>query len=422
MHRASSQPVDLCTTGKSGPALSVDAARLRALAACAPLTDVEVLPLERALGRIMARPDSAPIDLPPFDNSAMDGYAVSIRDLTGPGPWRLRVGERIAAGDGASRALPAGAAFRIFTGAPIPSGADAVIMQERVTCDGDTICIDTMPSPGANIRRRGEDRAAGSIPVPAGQLLTAPRLALLAAQGSSTVAIYRPLRVGIFSTGNELQEPGQPLGPGQIYNSNRVMLRALLTHPWIDLTDYGILPDEPGAIRSAIRRAAQADDVVISSGGVSAGEEDHVLDALRREDATLDVLNVAIRPGKPLTVGRVGRAMYFGLPGNPYAAAVTFSQIARPALRRTAGRTEFEDRWLPAVSGFAYRRTTGRTEYVPVTWDTRDEYGRPVLQRLGQGASASLGPMAQARGIAALPPDMGQVVPGVPLAVDLLET
>ncbi|MCA1775400.1 MAG: molybdopterin molybdotransferase MoeA [Loktanella sp.] len=402
--------------------LSVDAARLRAMAACAPLTDIEELPLDQALGRIMAHSASALSDLPPFDNSAMDGYALRIGDLAGSGPWSLDVHERIAAGDGLHRILPEGAAFRIFTGAPIPSGADAVVMQERVTRDGDTVRIDTVPRLGANIRKQGEDRAAGSVPVPVGQLLTAPRLALLAAQGLATVSVYRPLSVGIFSTGNELQEPGEPLGYGQIYNSNRVMLRALLKQPWITLTDYGILRDNAEAIRGAIRTAALANDVVVSSGGVSAGEEDHVLDALRREDATLDVLKVAIRPGKPLTIGRIGGALYFGLPGNPYAALITFSQIARPAMRRSAGHSEASDCWMPAVSGFEYCRATGRTEYVPVTWEHRDPYGRPILQRLGQGASASLGPIALARGIAALPPDVEQVLPGMPLAVDLLES
>ncbi|WP_373050859.1 molybdopterin molybdotransferase MoeA [Thalassovita aquimarina] len=411
---------DFCSTGKTGATLSVDAARLRTIAAVAPVREVEELPLDLAFGRVLAEPPAAQVNLPPFDNAAMDGYAVSTGDLAGHGPWRLPVSGRIAAGDTRSISLRPGTAARIFTGAPIPEGTDAVIMQERVRREGDTLIVSEAPRISLNIRRRGEDCRAGEPPLPSGHLLTAPRLALLAGTGIPEVPIFRRLRVGLFSTGSELQEPGSPLRHGQIYNSNRVMLRALLTQPWIDLTDYGILCDDPGAIRATIRRAGEENDVVISSGGVSAGEEDHILDALRREDATLDVLKVAIRPGKPLTVGRVANALYVGLPGNPYAAAVTFSQIARPALRKAAGMTVVPDNWIPAVAGFDYDRTAGRREYVPVTWDQRDAMGRPILRRLGRGASASLSPIAMARGIAAIDPDMPRVSAGQPLQVEPL--
>lgn len=413
---------DFCSTGKTGATLSVDAARLRAIAAVAPLREMEDVPLDQALGRVLAAPPQATVDLPPFDNAAMDGYAVSTRDLVGDGPWRLPVSDRVAAGDTRPLILQPGTAARIFTGAPIPSGADAVLMQERVRCDGEMLTIPEAPRAALNIRRQGEDQRAGELPLPSGCLLTAPRLALLAGTGIPQISAFRRLRVGLFSTGSELQEPGSPLRHGQIYNSNRVMLRALLALPWIELSDYGILRDDAGAIRTAIRRAAEENDVVISSGGVSAGEEDHILDALRREDATLDVLKVAIRPGKPLTVGRVGGALYLGLPGNPYAAAVTFSQIARPALRKAAGLTEAPDIWLPAVSGFDYSRTTGRREYIPVAWDRRDAMGRPILQRLGRGASASLSPIAMAHGIAVIDPDMPHVSEGQPLQVEPLIT
>lgn len=259
--------------------------------------------------------------------------------------------------------------------------------------------------------------AFGSNPVTAGLCLTAPRLAILAGCGIPSLSVYRRLRVAMFSTGNELQEPGQPLSAGQIYNSNRVMLRGLLTCPWIALTDLGILRDDPGAIRSTICEAAASHDVVISTGGVSAGEEDHILDALRREDASLDVLKVAIRPGKPLTIGRVGGALFIGLPGNPYATAITFTQLA---LRRAAGLTETPDTAIPCVANFDYARTPGRREYVPVTWDSRDAMGRPILRRLGQSASASLSPLAVARGITARPADLPRVNRGTPLMVDPL--
>ncbi|MGS4943936.1 molybdopterin molybdotransferase MoeA [Meridianimarinicoccus sp. RP-17] len=407
-----------CSAGKPGPILSVDAARLRAEAAACPVAGHDVLALDAAVGRVTAADVTAASALPPFDNSAMDGYAVRLADLTGDGPWHLPVSARIAAGDGRALTLAAGTVARIFTGAPVPCGADAVVMQEQVTRRGDTIILTARPRPGQNIRRRGEDVAEGAPALTAGLALTAPRLALLAGCGVASVSVRPRVRVAILSTGNELVEPGSARGPGQIFNSNRVLLRATLDRlPWVALTDLGILPDDPIHIRAALRAAAGSHDVVISSGGVSAGEEDHILDALRAEAAELDVLKVAIRPGKPLTVGRLGQTLFFGLPGNPYAAAITFSQIARPALRRVAGLTEDPDHWLPAVAGFTYARATGRREYVPVTWHRRDPVGRPVLDRLGQGASAALWPLAQAMGIAVIPPNMAVVRPGQPLAV-----
>ncbi|GGB49032.1 molybdopterin molybdenumtransferase MoeA [Roseibium aquae] len=410
-----------CSTGKSGPTLSVDAARLRAKAAACPIAGKEILPIDQAIGRVIAAPIMAAHALPPFDNSAMDGYALRLSDLTGDGPWYLPIYTRIAAGDARSLTLAAGAAAHIFTGAPVPFGADAVVIQEQVTRANDMILLTERPRLGQNIRRQGEDVAQGVQALAAGLALTPPRLALLAGCGVSSVAVRPRVRVAILSTGDELSEPGSTLGPGQIYNSNRMLLRATLScFPWVDLTDLGIVTDDPTCIQGAIRHAAQTNDVVISSGGVSAGEEDHILDVLRLEAAELDVLKVAIRPGKPLTVGRLGQALYFGLPGNPYAAAITFSQIAKPALRRAAGLMEEPDTWLPAVAGFTYSRTTGRREYVPVRWSERDSFGRPVLMRLGQGASASISPMAQAMGIAVVPPEIDMVAPGQALTVESL--
>lgn len=400
--------------------LTVDAARLRAIAAVAPLVDTERLPLEETFGRVLAEAPQAITNLPPFDNSAMDGYAIRCADLKGGGPFQLQVSEHITAGDSRNLRLTPGTAARIFTGAPVPRGADAIIMQEHVVRSADVITIEQRPGENQNIRQSGEDRRKGEMISPNGYLLTAPRLALLAGCGVTHCVVHRKLKVGLFSTGSELREPGMSLQHGQIYNSNRVLLRSMLAEPWVNVTDFGILPDDAGRIRQAIRDAAAQNDIVISSGGVSAGKEDHVLDALKSEDADLDVLMLAIRPGKPLTIGRVARALYVGLPGNPYAVAITFSQIARPALRKAAGIREQVDTWIPAVSGFDYSGTIGRREFVPVTWDGRDALGRPVLTCLGHGASASLGPIAMARGIAIIEPYMQAVAPGMPLAVEPL--
>jgi len=408
-----------CSAGKPGAALSVDAARLRAIAVARPV-EQETLALVSAVGRVLAAPVFANSPLPPFDNSAMDGYAVSLADLSGEGPWDVPVTLRIAAGDSRGLTLAQGEAAQVFTGAPVPKGADAVVMQENVTRLGDRITFFLRPQSGQNIRRRGEDVQIRGRALAVGVELTPPRLALLAGCGVTDVAVHRRVRIAMFSTGDELVEPGGDLAPGQIYNSNRIMLGALMDRRWADVTDLGILRDNPARVRAAIREAAQSHDVVISSGGVSAGEEDHILDALRAENARLDILKVAIRPGKPLTVGRVADALFFGLPGNPYAAAITFSQIVRPALRRVAGLCEDPDIWIPAVSGFSYTRSAGRREFVPVTWSQRDQIGRPVLERLGRGASASLYPIAQAQGIAVLPPEIANILPGMPLRVELI--
>jgi len=218
-----------CSTGKSGPTLSVDAARLRAIAAACPVAGQDVLPIDQAVGRVTAIPITVAHALPPFDNSAMDGYALRLSDLTGDGPWHLPVSARIAAGDARALSLAPGTVARIFTGAPVPFGADAVVMQEQVTRTSDRISLTERPRPGLNIRRLGEDVAQGAQALAAGLALTPPSLALLAGCGVASLAVRPRVRVAILSTGDELSEPGSTLGPGQIYNSNRVFLRATLS-------------------------------------------------------------------------------------------------------------------------------------------------------------------------------------------------
>ncbi len=410
-----------CSAGKSGDVLAVNIAGQKAIGAAKAVTDLEVLLLLNANGRVCGAPLTSRINLPPFANSAMDGYAINRQFLSGATPWRLPVSARIVAGDHNVSSLAPGTAARIMTGAPVPAGADCVVMQEHCERQGNAILIHERPALGKHIREAGEDVGAGSTLAAAGTLLTPRHLALLAACGISEVKVKRRVRIGLLSTGSELVEPGSPLAAGQIYNSNRTYLRARLDRPWIEIFDFGILGDNSEDIRRTLRHAAARCDVVISTGGVSAGEEDHMLDVLKQEQAEIEVLKVAMRPGKPVTVGRLGSVLYFGLPGNPYACAITFKQIAWPAIRKAGGLGPLQDNWIKAVAGFHYSRKPGRTEYLPVAWDQQDECGSPIVERLGRAASASLHPFALAKAIAVIPPDVSQIDPGDMISMELVD-
>ncbi|MCZ8548681.1 molybdopterin molybdotransferase MoeA [Mesorhizobium qingshengii] len=288
---------ETCQAGASGRVISVDIAAAKAVAIARTVRETEHVPLMAARGRILARDLFGSIDLPPFDNSAMDGYAVRLADFAGTGPWALSVGGRIAAGELHAGQFASNEVLRIFTGAPVPGGFDAVIMQEHCERTNNAVVITTRPRRGINIRYAGEDVRAGDRLLAAGEQLTPQRLALLAGQGLAEVEVLRKIRIGLISTGTELQQPGEPLGPGQIYNSNRVMIRAMLSAvPWAEILDYGIVPDRREALAQAFGDAACACDVLVTTGGVSAGEEDHVVSALGQHGGTLDVLKVAMRP------------------------------------------------------------------------------------------------------------------------------
>ena len=269
------------------------------------------------------------------------------------------------------------------------------------------------------MRHAGEDVRAGNLLMGAGDQLSPQRLALLAGQGLDLVEVLRKVRIGLISTGSELRDPGEPLGRGQIYNSNRVMIRAMLSaSPWAEIVDYGIVPDRREALAEAFGEAARRCDVLVTTGGVSAGEEDHVVSALGCHGGSLDVLKVAMRPGKPVKIGMIGPMLFAGLPGNPNAALVTFRQIALPAIRTIAGLRRTGPDWSPAIAGFTYGKRLGRTEFVPVRITGRDGSGRPVLDMLGRGSSASLMAMSLADGIAMLPPDVVSIERGLPLSFE----
>lgn len=346
-------------------------ARLVEVASARRIADSQDLPTAQTLGRVLAAPVVSSLDVPPADNSSMDGFALRFADLSPD--VVLPVSQRIAAG-AVGKPLEAGTAARIFTGAPIPPGADTVVMQEQ--CE--PLAIDapeerarirvTGPvEAGQWIRRRGEDVVRGSTVLAAGTRLTPQALGLAASVGAATLRVLRRPRVALFSTGDELVMPGDPLPPGAIYNSNRFTLRALLEAAGCEVDDLGIVPDKLEATREALRRAAQGNDLIITSGGVSVGEEDHLKPAVQAE-GRLDMWQIAIKPGKPLAFGAVhrekGEALFIGLPGNPVSSFVTFLLAVAPVLRALQGLPSALPRALPLPAGFDWPKPDKRREFL----------------------------------------------------------
>ncbi|MCX7167583.1 MAG: molybdopterin molybdotransferase MoeA [Rhodocyclales bacterium] len=321
--------------------LDFEDALARLLAGAVPVRDTETVATQSAAGRILAQGLHSTIDVPPLDNTSMDGYAVRCADVPAAGT-RLVVGQRIPAGS-VGRSLAPGTAARIFTGAPLPTGVDAVVMQELCAVDGDHVTVNHVPKVGEWIRRRGEDIAAGSEVLAAGTRLSAAHVGVAASVGAAQLTVFRRLRVALFSTGDELAMPGEALKPGGIYNSNRYTLRALLEGLGCEVADLGIVPDSRDATRSALREAAAANDLILTSGGVSVGEEDHVKPAVEAE-GSLDLWKIAIKPGKPLAFGRVGAAAFIGLPGNPVSSFVTFVMLVRPFILKAQGASKLRPR------------------------------------------------------------------------------
>jgi molybdopterin molybdotransferase len=304
------------------------------LAAARPVDGIETGPTLEANGRVLAADQASTLDVPGADNTQMDGYAVRAADCAS-GAATLTVAQRIPAGSVGSFLEP-GTAARIFTGALIPEGADAVVMQEQCEVDGDRVTVRHAPQPGEWIRRAGEDVRTGAVILPAGARLRSQELGLAASVGLAQLPVRRRARVAVFFTGDELAMPGEPLQPGAIYNSNRFTLRGLLESFGCDFTDYGIVPDSLQATRDTLREAAREHDLIITSGGVSVGEEDHIKPAVEAE-GRLNMWQIAVKPGKPLAFGEVGRAFFMGLPGNPVSSFVTFLLFVRPFLLRLQG-------------------------------------------------------------------------------------
>lgn len=388
--------------------------RITALAR--PIEEVEEVGLMAAGNRVLARTVISAVPVPPFDHSAMDGYAVRSGDCAGVPPFRLPLIGRIAAGDAASAPLAGSGAMRIFTGAPLPPGCDAVVMQEHCVAEGGGILVQKAASPGLNIRRKGEDVAAGSVILTAGTPLDARHIAIAAACGIPALAVRRRVRVAILSTGNELREPGERLDGGAIFESNRHMLHALLANRPVRVSDLGACSDDPDRLTEVLADAARTHDLVLTTGGVSVGEEDHLPAVLRRYCQQVEVLKIAIKPGKPLAAGRSEQAVTLALPGNPFSAMTSFLLLARPVLKRLCAVEGGGSGSRIAVAAFEDSQSRTRDEYVPVAIDGYDEGGRPQLRRIGKGGAARLRPLIEADGIARLPASSAHIRPGDTLA------
>jgi len=344
--------------------LSVDEALARLLAEAKPVAEIDEVATLDATNRILARAQTSVMDVPPMDNSAMDGYAVRVAD----GP-KLTVAQKIMAG-AIGEPLTAGTAARIFTGAPIPPGADAVIMQENTTTEGKDVILKTSPQPGDWIRRAGSDVKKGGEILPAGKRLLPQDTGLAASVGIKTLPVFRKIRLGLFFTGDELVMPGEALGPGRIYNSNRFTLRGLGEQFGCELHDYGIVPDSLEATREVLRRAAAECDVIVTSGGVSVGDADYVKPAVEAEGKLL-MWRIAMKPGRPLAFGTVGKSFFIGLPGNPVSSFVTFLIFVRPFLLRTQGLTSIHPKSIPARADFEWLEPDTRREFLRVKWNAQ---------------------------------------------------
>jgi molybdopterin molybdotransferase len=349
-----------------GPMMSVDEAVTIIGRRVSPVQEIEIVAVREADGRILAADIRAPLALPPFANSAVDGYAVRGADIPKTTEAAFPVTGRVQAGASAQAPIQAGEAIRIFTGAPMPEGADTVFMQEDVRIDAEgRVVVPPGLRPGANVRPAGEDIAAGTAALKAGMRLRPQDVALAAAFGLTQLEARRRIRVAVFSTGDELVSPGTPRAPAQLFDSNRFMLMAMLRRLGCEVSDLGILADERAALAGALRKVAGAHDLILTTGGVSTGEEDHVKAAVEAA-GSLVLWRMAIKPGRPVAMGIIGGTPLIGLPGNPVATFVTFVHVVRPTVLALSGATQAPLLPLPVRAAFSYRKKAGRREYVRV--------------------------------------------------------
>lgn len=391
--------------------MSVDDAVATIASRVTAVAEVETVALADADGRVLASDVVAPLALPPFTNSAVDGYALASRDLPAGEPRAFVVSGRVVAGGAAPQAATVGKAVRIFTGAPMPAGADTVFMQEDVQLDAQgRVVLPSGLAPGANVRPAGEDVAAGAIGLRAGARLRPQDIALLAAFGLTQVTVRRRLRVAVLSTGDEVVAPGAARGAAQLYDSNRVMLSVMLRRLGCVVNDVGIVGDDPAALAAALAAAADTADLVVTSGGVSTGEEDHVKAGLE-SIGNLVLWRMAIKPGRPVAMGVVKGAALIGLPGNPVASFVTFVHVVRPTIAALAGEAWRRPVALPVRAAFSYRKKKGRREYVRARL-RRGGDGQLEAVKFPREGAGLLSSLVETDGLVELGEDVTQVAAG----------
>ncbi|WP_405235144.1 molybdopterin molybdotransferase MoeA [Lentisalinibacter orientalis] len=402
---------DCCADGHTGPALKLAEARERILAEAHPVRGAEMLAVRSALGRVLAADVVSRKDVPAHTNSAMDGYALRGADLTAEGDTRLAVTGTAAAGRPFGGEVSAGECVRIMTGAPLPPGTDTVVMQENVTREGDAAVIHGRQAPGQHVRPAGEDIAAGDVALAAGSRLMPAELGMLASLGVGEVSVRRRPRVAFFSTGDELKSLGESLAPGQIYDSNRYTIYGMLTRLGVETLDMGIVSDDREAVERAFAAAAGLADAVVTSGGVSVGDADYVTETLQRT-GTVGFWKVAMKPGRPLAFGRIGEALFFGLPGNPVSAMATFYQLVQPALEALAGMPDpGPPLTVKAVAAAPLRKKPGRREFQRGLLARTDD-GRLAVRPAGRPGSGVLSSMGAADCFIVLPEDAGPIAAG----------
>jgi len=376
-----------------------------------PVVQTERIPLNKAKGRVSATQVLSPIDLPPFTSSAMDGFAVNLGDpvFQQPPPWQLPIQGTSLAGSPFDQPLEANAAVRIFTGAVVPHRADTVVIQEDTQIEERSVRIEGLPIAGSNIRGPGHDIGAGQVLLEAGKTLDAFDIGWLAASGIDEVRVFEKLRLSIFSTGDELVDPGEPLGDGQIYESNRIMLSELMGELPVQLQDMGILPDDLQKISDALKTSAETSHVVLTSGGVSVGDADFVRVALEQM-GSLSFWKLAIKPGKPLAYGEIGDSLFFGLPGNPVSSVVTFLILVVPVLRKLSGCSPQPVLEVTATLGDDIAHSQGRVEYQRGVYHTVD--GNLEVATTGNQGSNRIGSLAGCNCLIKIPPERGALAAG----------